>query len=222
MEHRLAALESPVSDLGARVKSLEGSPRPSSEAGSTAASQHSYLSAAARAMQPTVPLLPSATPTPFSFNPALPGTRSNEFDRQTDPTILKVTCKSLASDKNLHSTVLGVIALADIKLDQVDIQIATVAKFAVIKFLGPMEIAAARASKVMAMQRLGPKEWARHKVQSVEDGEIDAWVNEDKSSKIVRTELGVKALLSFLTKHYPDLKFASPKRSSGEVLINWR
>ena len=225
-EKRVSALESPLADLGARIKSLESSPRQASEAGSTAASQRSYLSAAAgaafTAVLPAVPPMPSSTPMPFSFDPALPGTRSNEFNRQMDPTILKLTCKFLANSKHLHATALQVIALASIPEDLVDIQIASVAKLAVIKFLGPIDSAASRASKVMAMQRLGPKEWARHKVQSVEHGEIDAWINEDKSSKVVRTEIAVKALLLILANHYPDLKFAAPKRSSGEILVNWK
>ena len=225
-EQRLSALESPLADLGARLKSLESSPRAPSEAGSTAASGRSYLSAAtgvaASPFLPSVPAMPTSTPMPFSFDPALPGTRSNEFNRQMDPTILKLTCKSLATDKHLHATALQVIALASIAEELVDIQIAKVARLAVIKFVGPIDSAAARASKVMAMQRLGPTEWARHKVQSVENGLIDAWINEDKSSKVVRTEIAVKAVVAIFSKRYPDLKIAAPKRSTGEILVNWK
>ena len=141
------------------------------------------------------------------------------FDRQADPTVIKVNSKSYVS----KDSVLGQIdILADrvgMDRDRYLVKGDPVSKFFTVQFKGTPSIAAAAVSTLLGTLKLGDGEWERVLVQAPGGSRVQIYLGPDKSPKQVKTEILTKKTYSILQA--AGVKDLTLNRRRGQVLQDW-
>jgi len=225
--------------LQTRVAQLESSPTPvhspaASESGGESthsAAPRSFLDVArgsgSSSVGPGASFVPFPTmaPTPPSFQlKASP--LSNEWDRATDPSVLKMVCIELVSDKEFRKLAHQVLLTAAVTMDKVELEISVLAKDATIRFKGDERTYRRGVKQVLDSFRTADKVYTRHTVRNPEGQEIPCFINPDKSRKDVRSEIACKKMRLLLESKYTNKDTKSPpfewKRLGSVVCTNWQ
>ena len=159
---------------------------------------------------------------PFSFNPPV-GLMG--FDRQVDPTIIKIACSTPFSREQIAPCAEKVVALGGLRSDSYILEMPAVHTECSLRFTGSIEAATRAVNMVALGQKKSKKEWHEHSITIERPGEADVVarlrVNKDKNDRSVRTEIITKRTLEFFREEYPNQSFESAPRESGIITTNW-
>jgi len=172
-----------------------------------------------------------STPISTSHGPST----GTAFERDLDLTILKINTKSQCTKVEMAKVVTIILKDALTSVAEFDIEgLETGEKF-VVRIRGSPDSAAAVVRKVLAAQRLGAGEFRRYKcVTPVKDGTgssayTDVYLNGDKNSKMVKTEIACKKVIELLrtrhaameTKGKPSV-FQVGNKLEGKICCSWK
>ena len=104
-----------------------------------------------------------ATPPAFALRSNM---LSNDWDRDTDPSILKMQTKELIADKEFKKLALEVLHVAGINVDSVELEISLLAKDAKIRFKGDERTFRRAVKQVQDSFRTADRTYTRHTVTS--------------------------------------------------------
>jgi len=150
--------------------------------------------------------------------------QNDEFDRDPDPTIIRLNAAESVAHESVKTAVSEWIALADIVDDQWELQgdPRGISRNFVIKLRGAPGLAARRVKKCLGLRRNADGSWRPNmKVTSPLGREIEVYVSPDKSPKQLRTEQGGRRLLKAFRAVHPNKATHLDKRS-GMVSVEWK
>jgi len=164
---------------------------------------------------------PSGLVTPSSYQ-FLPGLDSDEWHRQTNPTIVKVNAKSLFTNTVAEAFCTQLVKDAGLSIGAsvVTFELLALSKVAVIRFLGEERAAILRANQLLESQRIDDKQRRQHKLRDFEGNEVSAYINPDKSPMQVRIEMASKYVKNILVDKYTSKSFEYNRRT-GIVSCGW-
>ena len=189
LEAAVSTLQSENSSMATKLASLQASPASSVRASSPSATTmesgfQSYMAAATRGTSNPVPSFgnmgtprrvigslmrsspgsvfgdPIVPPVPaFSF---LPSPSSNEFDRRTDPVIIKLTSTKLFSADEAKELLSRIVQEKGVDMSSVTYEIPPVSKEAIIRFGdADVESAKRKVKHVLDSQRIDKRNWKK-------------------------------------------------------------
>ena len=141
------------------------------------------------------------------------------FDRQTDPSLIKINSKTHVAKSAVLEAVKLLADKAAIKYDRFEIKGDPVSRWFTIQFKGTPILSSAAASSVLATLKREEGEWERVLVASPTGGLVQIYLGPDKSPKQVRTEIMAKRAFGILEKE--GISNLSLNRRRGQVLCDW-
>ena len=151
----------------------------------------------------------------------IPAPQSDDFERNIDPSILRINTSHPINLANLKTTVdawLQKDFAGQYLLRGPEVEEGT--KF-VVKFKGTPDLAGSKVQKANAILRQDDGKWQRLKATTRNNIETNVFISTDKNRKMVKTEIVTKKLKDIFEKIHPDQKFHS-NRQKGLVYRPWK
>jgi len=219
--------------MEARTKSLESSPRdtpPASIAGAStpggawAAGPSSAVLAGMGGTFASTPRPAFGSAfggSPFGSPLGSPGGR--DFDRLIDQTILKISAAKSFSRIEATNVANLIIRDAGIPPLEFDVEGNTPNNTYTIRFSENFDSAASHVRKILAAQKLGPKEWRKYQVSCPGDTTASPdtkellFINPDKNGRQVKLEVGARKLTTYLKDKHPGKDIVCLSKLEGIV-----
>ncbi|CAK0855884.1 unnamed protein product, partial [Prorocentrum cordatum] len=147
---------------------------------------------------------------------------SNEFDRQPDPAILVIRCKSYSTKESVAvSVVKPIIEKNNIPHSEVQFEGDPAGKRFVLRIKGSPAYAARRVGQIIGSFKISAQEWRRFSAMDSQNTPSEVFVSVDKSQAQVKREIVAKQLKRVLSELYPQHHFHIDK-AKGEVSLQWK
>ena len=143
----------------------------------------------------------------------------DDFDRQTDLTIVRARILDAVTPAAARAAVCGIMEEMNLKDDEMKIEGKDLDKGFTFRFAGCTATAARRARKFMQLQRDGG-EWRDLVAKTPDGSETKMYLDVDKSKKQIKMEMMSRRLHKVLKEKYPARDFFNRKRD-GTVSTEW-
>ena len=144
---------------------------------------------------------------------------ADDFDRQTDLTIVRARILDAVTPAAARAAVCGIMEEMNLKGDEMKIEGKDLDKGFTFRFAGCTATAARRARKFMQLQRDGG-EWRDLVAKTPDGSETKMYLDVDKSKKQIKMEMMSRRLHKVLKEKYPARDFFNRKRD-GTVSTEW-
>ena len=149
------------------------------------------------------------------------GPSSGDFTRRIDPSVIKLSCKSLGAYDEFEKLAKKLVDDAGLNWKNVSLEGARLGKSYVLRFDGDDDRAQRQVKQVLADQRLSPTNWKTHLITNADNAQANVYINPDKNGRTTACEMGSKSLMGILREKYPSLDFRMRDKANGLITIEW-
>ena len=146
---------------------------------------------------------------------------SENFDRETDPTIIKINSRKPIGYEFLKKAANEWLDPAFADLYKIQGQTAELVKSITVQFTGIPVVAAKHVDRALRSLRSGDGSWTQLTAKDEAGETVNIYAGPDKSNKQLRTEIEGKKLNSIFQNLYPSTKFHLLRRE-GVISINFK